>query len=411
MISVTENNFDQAYTRLLEHLNDRGVVSVNRNGQKITELFDAGFQIRNPLRCLALCRDLSLDYLENEFAFYMGGSDLLKDAVALSPFWKKCSDDGVHINSNYGKLIFHDVNAKGTTQFDHALTCLKNNRQSKKAVMTLYHKDHAYISNDNPCTMFLRARIDEYNLLHLTTHMRSSDIYYGLPYDVPFFILVQMMMAEELGAVMGSYTHFACSLHKYEYKEDLLAKAFEKGKKSFHDYPEEMEEWFRDLATYTIESLKHKLLTKNCSDPFMLKAWEVSRRSVCLKKKVGACLAIPLQRLNYKTISNFGSPIDKGCLACVRDMGEEDKWFGDECPSVHAEMKCITQALNEGYKLEGTTMYTTHGPCDACLKFCNLVGIKTVYYDKPYKTDYSHWPKIQVRHIGEKKATKATICV
>ncbi len=400
---ITAENFDDVYVRLLGRLN-HGTVSTTRKGKKITELFDSSFMFTDTLQCLALCRNLSIAYLEKEFDFYINGSDKLEDAVALSPFWKNCSDDGKTVNSNYGKLIFHDKNTKGHTQFEHAFSCLVNNPQSKKAVMTLYNNDHAYISNDNPCTMFLQVRIVN-DRLNMSVYMRSSDVYYGLPYDVPWFVFVQHYLVYALkesfpgqfkNLLTGSYTHHACTFHKYEYKEKELESAINFYNKYDNAiYSRSALELFAELILESKNKLDQVLgwTAPSIHHDRMNDAWKVAANSPCLKKKVGANLVFP----DDKHYVFYGSPAFN-CKTCVRD-NNDDKYFGDECPSVHAEMKCIVHALQYGKNLKGAIMYTTHGPCDACLKLCDLVGVKTVYYDKPYKTDYSHWPCVTVKQL------------
>lgn len=403
---VHEANFNQVYYKLLDRLEKKGIMSTTRKGAEITELFDEKFVFTNALQCLALCRDMSFEYLEKEMAFYMSGSDKLGDAIQCSPFWKNCSDDDETINSNYGKLLFHDKNEKGFTQFEHALNCLKNNPQSKKAVMVIYDKENAFISNDNPCTMFLKIRIDKDNKLHMAAYMRSSDVYYGLPYDVPFFAFVQYCMAEQLKCKVGSYTHIAGSLHKYRSKEKELVKAFNKGKREGKKPNDRTYEAFRFIEKLFLKTYQNFFnlavpvrVTKNS---FMQLAWNSSEQSSCLKKKVGGCLTIK-KELNPETViaTGFGGVSGPACLTCAREI-EDDKYYGDECPSVHSEMRCIIKAYTKGFTdFSKMTIYVTHGPCDACLKLCDFVGIKRVIYDKPYKTNYSHWPNIEVIQVDE----------
>ena len=399
-MTIVGNNFNEVYYRLLIKLATNGVKSNTRKMAEICELFDQTFIVRHPTRCLALCRNLSIEYLEKELDFYMSGSNKLSDAVKISPFWNKCTDDGETINSNYGKLLFHDRNKKGNTQFEHAVQCLLNNRSSKKAVMTLYDKENAFMSNDNPCTMFLRARIDERQLLHLSVFMRSSDIYYGLPYDVPFFVFVQYCLVRKLqekypNLRTGEYRHTSCSLHKYSYKKKELDWA--QGNYKI-DYPDYQTQYAIDLFEKHYEKLYQIKQTVNLA---MERAWKVSEQAQCLKKKVGACFSYknPVTLNERFLVESFGGVVGPPCKKCARDDAG-DKYYGDECPSVHAEMKGITALLKAGITdFSNVTVYVTHGPCDACLKLCNLVGIKRVVYDKPYKTNYKHWPNIEVVQV------------
>lgn len=403
MTTTTASTFNKVYRMLIDELFTQGTESVSRKGKKLTELYDKKFTVLDPRACMATCREMSTQYLEDEFAFYMSGSNKLDDAVKCSPFWKNCSDDGETINSNYGKLLFHDRNKAGNTQFEHAIKCLKNSQGSKKAVMTIYDKENAYMSNDNPCTMFLRARIDDWNKLHLTTYMRSSDIFFGLPYDVPFFVFVQSALIDHLSFAypdisMGTYTHIASSLHFYEYKRDELNRALEMGTT--------ISAMRRDEEVYTnlVEAylpVTHQLVRTN----WMSQAWKAANRSECLKKKVGCVFTQTKNGVEtFLTDAHGGVASHRPtCKVCVRD-DPDDRWFETGCWSVHSEHRALDYLRISGANpnFAEVTVYVTHGPCDACLKMMDLVGITKVYYDVEYKTDYSHWPNMTIKQIGDK---------
>ena len=400
-MKTTSESFDVIYKELIYELINKGDKSVSRKGKKLTELHDKMFMLTKPRQCMATCRNMSLDYLINEFALYMSGSPLLEDALKCSSFWKNCTDDGITVNSNYGKLLFHDKNEKGFTQFEHALNCLKNSRGSKKAVMTIYDKENAYMSNDNPCTMYLKARIDEEMNLHLIAVMRSSDIYYGLPYDVPFFVFVQLALIDQLknkypDLKVGTYTHMANSLHYYGYKEEELKQAFEKGTTvdeiiSYHDA-------FNEIVNKCLPGVNRLCGNEN----FMALAWEASTYSDCLKKRVGACFTLTENEVETSIMAAHGGVASHRaiCTHCARE-NQLDNWYGDECPSIHSEMRAINRIRLAGLNPDWSkvTVYLTHGPCDACCKLMDMVGIKKVFFEVPYKTNYAHWPEMTITQI------------
>lgn len=223
------NYFNKIYYDIAKRLmDDPDYTILNRSDENLSELVDASFVLTNPKNCFATIRDMAIPYLEGELDFYLSGSPFLKDIVKHSKFWERVTDDHKTINSNYGKLLLYDRNVHNNTQFEYARDCLLNNRESKKAVMTIYSNENSFKSNDNPCTMYLQymIRTDKYGVdrLHLFVKMRSSDVWYGLPYDVPFFVLMQYKMLHELYTVeplyrnveIGSYHHQAGSLHLYE---------------------------------------------------------------------------------------------------------------------------------------------------------------------------------------------------
>lgn len=378
-------------------------VSTTRKGEKLYELAYAALTIFNPYLCLAESRPgFSTEYLEKEFDFYCSGSNKLEDAVKLSKFWNKCSDDGKTVTSNYGKLLFHDHNAHGQTQFDHALEALKNNKDSKKAVMTIYDKEHAFISNDNPCTMFLHARIKG-DCLFLRTHMRSNDVWFGIVYDVPFFCAIQYALVQELKETypnlqMGNYTHYACSLHMYERNEEDLMGMLSNTIIDARLRLPSPEVYALGLFNKVHEAIVAQRRVLRPMSMGMEAAWRAAEQSPCLKKKCGAALVDEGAGRPKVIAVGWGGREDLTCKTCARDEGE--KFHGDGCWSVHAEMRAIMYAIkNHAFDKPFAgpfTMYVTHGPCDACMKLMDYMYIRKVVYDVPYKTDFGHWPRITV---------------
>lgn len=387
LISSTFHSLNEAYVALIGKLTKHGRSSKTRKGKEIVELDNVMFTIKHPSALTLPARRPSKQYTLSELDWYISGSYKVSDAVKLSTFWNKCSDDGKTVNSNYGALLFHERNNKGQTQFEHALECLKTNPESKKAVMVIYRDDHAYISKDNPCTMYLHYRIVN-GRLNATTFMRSNDIYFGLPYDIPFFVFVQFCLLQELNnfytesIVMGTYTHFCNTLHYYMEKEGSLLSS----KNPYGGF--NPSDWFGENYVKLSKVLRDRRA--------MSHAWKASEESTCSKKKVGAAV---VDRRNRELLHASSSVTSKPCATCYRD-DPEDKWFGDECPSVHAEMVCVLN-LHKQLEWEDVIFYVTHGPCDACLKLLAFVGVKEVVYDVPYKTNYRHWPNINVRQIGK----------
>lgn len=397
------SSFDEAYKDLARGLLQHGESSTTRRNKTIHELFDVSFQFEPALDCLAYSRNFSREYLYKELKFYASGSNLLKDAAECSSFWNNCSDNGKTINSNYGRLLFHETYSDTVlTQFEYALSCLESNPQSKKAVMSIYSPTNAYISKDNPCTMFLRLRIDSKEKLHLSTYMRSSDIYFGLPYDVPFFVFVQWCACNRLletypDITMGSYTHHAATLHYYQEKHiELQQVAAKKRAPSTPRVGTDKELMIEFNRTYHSLFGEIAPLSKEPNDnTFMKAAWKAAEKSTCLKKSVGAVAVFRNKIVTRACGGNQNWP----CETCARE-DIEDTYYGDECPSVHAEMNCIVRLLRmTEIPMEEVTIYVTHGPCDACLKLCDLVGVPRVVFDKPYKTNYDHWPNVVVDKI------------
>jgi len=115
----------------------------------------------------------------------------------------------------------------------------------------------------------------------------------------------------------------------------------------------------------------------------------VAERSTCNRAKIGA--VIVKDRSIISTGYN-GAPAglphctDVGCLVytSINPDGEEEQ----NCfRTIHAEINAIAQAAKHGVSIDGADIYITASPCYHCLKVLINVGIKNIYYLKPYKIE------------------------
>lgn len=156
-------------------------------------------------------RKMPMRYAFGELMWYLSGSNQLKDIQQFSSAWDRMSDDGVKVNSGYGHKIhnFYDFD-----QWDYVKSLLKEQPFTRQAIIHIKNPS-CQPTKDTPCTLTLQFLYRE-DALHLTTTMRSNDIWTGFPYDVFAFTALQTKMAFELGMTIGNYTHNAGSLHLYE---------------------------------------------------------------------------------------------------------------------------------------------------------------------------------------------------
>jgi len=122
---------------------------------------------------------------------------------------------------------------------------------------------------------------------------------------------------------------------------------------------------------------------------FMKIAKIVSERSTCNRAKIGAII---VKNKNIISTGYNGSPAglphchEVGCLIYTTknpDGEEEQNCFR----TIHAEINAIALAAKNGVCIEGADIYVTASPCYHCLKVLINVGIKNIYYDKPYKIE------------------------
>ena len=123
---------------------------------------------------------------------------------------------------------------------------------------------------------------------------------------------------------------------------------------------------------------------------FMEMAFLVSKRSTCLRRRVGAVI---VRDKHVISTGYNGSPRGtKHCeeLGCIRQQLNIPSGTRHElCRGVHAEQNDITQAAYFGTSVANATIYTTTFPCSMCAKILINAGITEVVYADGYVDDLS----------------------
>ncbi len=114
---------------------------------------------------------------------------------------------------------------------------------------------------------------------------------------------------------------------------------------------------------------------------FMEMAELASRRSTCLRRKVGAVIVKDNQVL---ATGYNGAP--KGLANCCdlgtclrRELKVPSGQRHELCRAVHAEANAITQCAVNGVSCKGAVLYVTDSPCVMCLKQLINAGIVKIY--------------------------------
>lgn len=223
------DNFTDCYIQLLRQVSDHYEYISSPRGQKIKESLGVSFTITNPRSRVPYVfgRSFSVYYMVAELIWYLSANDSTEWISRYSSFWKNISDDGVTANSAYGARLFrrNEKIAGGRfTQLNYVINELRRDPESRRAIMHLRVPDDSIDAKlDVPCTLALQFFIRE-GRLHQVVNMRSSDLIFGISYDIPAFTMFQELIANELGVELGSYTHVSNSLHIYERHFEMAEK-------------------------------------------------------------------------------------------------------------------------------------------------------------------------------------------
>lgn len=136
-------------------------------------------------------------------------------------------------------------------------------------------------------------------------------------------------------------------------------------------------------------------------DYFMNIAIEVSRRSTCTRRQIGAIIVSDVGAI--KSTGYNGNP--RGIphceeIGCIRDkLGIPSGTRLETCTAVHAEQNALIQA---GTDARGSTMYSTIVPCPICARMILNAQIARVVYIG----DYSDLAGVELLKQGGVKLTQ-----
>lgn len=192
------------------------------NGKRVNgtvELENVKVVLTNPCNNIITLRErkTSKKYLLAENIWYAAGSNLLNFIGTFASLWQRITDDGLTNNSAYGYIMKYK---HGFNQIEKVIEILTKTPDNRRAIININDANADVLeTKDEQCTMFLQFLIRD-NKLNMTAAMRSNDLIYGFVNDIAAFTALQQYIAHRLNIEVGTYTHFASSLHYYNTKDN-----------------------------------------------------------------------------------------------------------------------------------------------------------------------------------------------
>ena len=128
-------------------------------------------------------------------------------------------------------------------------------------------------------------------------------------------------------------------------------------------------------------------------DEYLMELAQVaSKRSTCLRRKVGAVLVTKANRIisiGYNG-APAGLPHCEDLGGCLREQLKVPEGERHEiCRAVHAEQNVLMVSALYGASTKDTTLYCTIFPCVICAKLLAQAGVIQVVYTNPYGDEKS----------------------
>lgn len=225
---------DFAYQNLLREILDSGIYQQDRTSiGKSKQLFGRTimFSTHNKYAPLLQCRTMSPRIAFEEFRWMMSGStdvtELQKknihiwDGNSTREFLDSRGLTNVPEN-NIGKAYGYQYRNFGgqTDQVQNVFNSLKNNPTSRRHVISIWNPNELNEMALEPCFHLYEFMYQD-GTLHLYVHGRSSDVVFGLPYNLAFSYFWLKTFADALGYKTGDILMTLTNAHIYDNQIEL----------------------------------------------------------------------------------------------------------------------------------------------------------------------------------------------
>ena len=167
-----------------------------------------------------------------EFAWYLSKEDdknYIRPYIAAYEFEEQ---ENNKILGAYGSKVFGSKNGQ-KPQYERIIEQITKRKNTKQAYLVISEiEDYKFRSEQfksPPCTVGLHFIVRN-DRLNLTVHMRSNDAYFGLPHDLFCFTMLQELISCRTKIPLGTYTHYATSMHIYTKHVNRIIKYLDEGK-------------------------------------------------------------------------------------------------------------------------------------------------------------------------------------
>ena len=157
-----------------------------------------------------------------------------------------------------------------------------------------------------------------------------------------------------------------------------------------------------------MKKTKTKSIRPGWDTYFLELAQLASKRSTCLRRKVGAVIVKDRHLLStgYNGAPKGITHCEK--VGCIREKMKIPSGQRHElCRGLHAEQNAIIQAALHGVSTDNAILYCTNLPCSICAKMIINAGIKRIVFSGGYPDnmtkDLLSEAKVKVKYISNKK--------
>ncbi len=208
----------QQYLDLMRRVRDHGTRKTDRTGTGTLSVF--GHQMRFDLADgfpLVTTKKLHLKSIVHELIWFLAGDTntryLKENGVGI---WDEWADENGDLGPVYGKQWRSWAAPDGRTidQIAEIVETLKTNPDSRRMIVSAWNPADIPDMALAPCHCLFQFYVAD-GRLSCQLYQRSADIFLGVPFNIPSYALLTMMMAQVTGLKPGEFVHTFGDAHLY----------------------------------------------------------------------------------------------------------------------------------------------------------------------------------------------------
>ena len=219
---------DCEYFKAMDLILFKGDLHQDRTGVGTKRVFGEMFKFDTMTELpIITCKRAAFKNTIAELLWFLSGSTNVNDLAAIrkpvEKWWRPfaINKEG-DLGPMYGRQL-RNFNGQGVDQIKTVLYKLKEEKDSRRILMTTYNPVEADLGALYPCHGLLtQFMIDSNDRLHMSTVQRSADVGLGLPHNWISYAVLLHMISNVCNLNPGVLTYYVNDLHLYTNHIDPL---------------------------------------------------------------------------------------------------------------------------------------------------------------------------------------------
>jgi thymidylate synthase len=220
----------EQYLALVRHIRDRGARKSDRTGTGTLSIF--GYQMRFDLRqgFPAATKRLHIRFVIHELLWFLRGDTNVRYLHAHGEtIWDEWADEVGEFGPIYGYQwrSWPAPERRHIDRVSQVIEAIQRNPGSRRLIVSAWNVADLEHMTLPPCHLLFQFYVAE-GRLSVQMYQRSADVFLGVPFNIPSYALLTLMMAQVTGLESGEFIHTLGDAHlclkHFEQAERQLAR-------------------------------------------------------------------------------------------------------------------------------------------------------------------------------------------